>query len=137
MLPVRSAILNDRFRWVGASDTGVDFDSFSTLTLDVSSLTTSGNDKRVLEKTIGEIDFTLSRMADAATQLGSVKKRITLQTEFVKDLSDAIIRGVGQLVDADMNAESTRLKALQTQQLGIQALSIANAGAQSILSLFR
>ena len=51
---------------------------------------------------------------------------------------DAIDRGVGQLVDADMNEESTRLQALQVQQqLGIQALRIANSSSQSILSLFR
>ena len=53
-------------------------------------------------------------------------------------LTDSIDRGVGQLVDADMNKESTRLQALQVQQqLGIQALSIANGNTQSILSLFR
>jgi flagellin len=51
---------------------------------------------------------------------------------------DAIDRGIGQLVDADMNEESTRLQALQVkQQLGIQALSIANSSSQSILSLFQ
>jgi flagellin len=51
---------------------------------------------------------------------------------------DSVDRGVGQLVDADMNAESTRLQALQTQQqLGVQALSIANQNSQSILSLFK
>jgi flagellin len=51
---------------------------------------------------------------------------------------DAVDRGVGALVDADMSEESTKLQALQTQQqLGIQALSIANSNSQSILSLFR
>ena len=50
----------------------------------------------------------------------------------------SIDRGVSTLVDADMNAESTRLQALQVQQqLGIQALSIANSSSQNILSLFR
>ena len=51
---------------------------------------------------------------------------------------DAIDRGVGTLVDADMNEESTKLQALQVQQqLGIQALSIANSSSQSILKLFQ
>jgi flagellin len=51
---------------------------------------------------------------------------------------DAIERGVGQLVDANMEEESTKLQALQVQQqLGIQALSIANSTSQNILSLFR
>jgi flagellin len=61
-----------------------------------------------------------------------------MQQDFVKNLMDAVDRGVGALVDADMSQESTRLQALQTQQqLGIQALSIANSNSQSILSLFR
>ena len=61
-----------------------------------------------------------------------------MQKTFTTSLMDSIERGVGQLVDADMNKESTRLQALQVQQqLGIQALSIANANSQSILSLFR
>ncbi len=54
------------------------------------------------------------------------------------ELGDVITKGVGRLVDADMNEESTKLKALQTQQqLGIQALSIANSDSQTILQLFR
>ena len=53
-------------------------------------------------------------------------------------VSDAIEKGVGRLVDADMNEESTRLKALQTQQqLAVQSLSIANSSSEVILSLFR
>jgi flagellin len=74
----------------------------------------------------------------AAANLGSVKSRISMQQDFVKNLMDAVDRGVGALVDADMSEESTKLQALQTQQqLGIQALSIANSNSQSILSLFR
>ena len=77
-------------------------------------------------------------MTTAASDLGAAKKRIDLQTEFVGNLMDTIDRGVGTLVDADMNKESTRLQALQVQQqLGIQALSIANQNSQSIMSLFR
>jgi flagellin len=80
----------------------------------------------------------LQAMTNAASDLGSAQKRIDLQSNFVGTLMDSIERGVGQLVDADMSAESTRLQALQVQQqLGIQALSIANGNAQSILSLFR
>ena len=77
-------------------------------------------------------------MTDAATTLGAAKKRIDLQKSSTSSLMDSIDRGVGQLVDADMNQESTRLQALQVQQqLGIQALSIANSNAQSILALFK
>ncbi|WP_068082065.1 flagellin [Polycladidibacter stylochi] len=110
----------------------------SVLDIDISKLGKSLEDKAVLKAVISSVDTQISKMTTAATNLGSAKKRINMQKEFVGKLSDAIQRGVGQLVDADMNAESTRLKALQTQQqLGIQALSIANSGAQNILSLFR
>ena len=77
-------------------------------------------------------------MTSAATDLGALKARISLQSGFIKDLTTAIDQGVSELVDADMNEESTRLQALQTKQsLGIQALSIANSSAQSLLRLFQ
>ena len=110
----------------------------SMLDWNVSGLEDSVVGDAVLEAVINSFSGTLGDLADAATDLGSAKARVDMQTEFSKNLSDAIDRGIGQLVDADMNAESTRLQALQTQQqLGIQALSIANSGAQNILSLFR
>lgn len=63
---------------------------------------------------------------------------MTLQQDFVKALMDAVTRGIGTLVDADMNEESTKLQALQVQQqLGVQSLSIANQNNQTILSLFK
>jgi flagellin len=84
------------------------------------------------------IETALKGMATGAAELGAAKARIDMQKDFISKLSDSIDRGVGQLVDADMNKESTRLQALQVQQqLGIQALSIANSNTQSILSLFR
>jgi flagellin len=111
---------------------------FSIATLDISALTNSAADLATLETYILGADSALSEMTDAATDLGSTKSRIGLQQDFVKNLMDAIDRGVGQLVDADMNEESVKLQALQVkQQLGIQALSIANSNGQSILSLFR
>jgi flagellin len=80
----------------------------------------------------------LSQMTDAAAVVGSTNMRIELQESFVADLMDVIDKGVGRLVDADMNEESTKLKALQTQQqLGIQALSIANSNSENVLQLFR
>jgi flagellin len=84
------------------------------------------------------VDSMFTQMTDAASNLGAVNKRISMQEDFVSNLMDSIDKGVGRLVDADMNEESTRLKALQTQQqLGIQALSIANSNSQNVLSLFR
>ncbi|SIQ55731.1 flagellin [Rhizobium sp. RU20A] len=87
---------------------------------------------------ISAVDKMLTNLTDAAATLGATNKRISMQESFVGDLQDVIKKGVGRLVDADMNEESTRLKALQTQnQLGIQALSIANSTPESVLSLFR
>jgi flagellin len=76
-------------------------------------------------------------MTSAASTLGSVKARITSQQSFVTSLKTSIDQGIGSLVDADMNAASTKLQALQTQQqLGVQSLSIANQSSQLILKLF-
>ena len=74
----------------------------------------------------------------AASEFGAAEKRIDIQNEFVGNLVDSLKSGIGSLVDADMEEASARLQALQVQQqLGVQALSIANQAPQSILSLFR
>jgi flagellin len=87
---------------------------------------------------ISAVDKILSSLTDSAATLGSINSRIEMQDDFVATLMDVIDKGIGRLVDADMNEESTRLKALQTQQqLGIQALSIANSNAENILQLFK
>jgi flagellin-like hook-associated protein FlgL len=91
-----------------------------------------------IEGMISAVDAMLTNLTDAAATLGATNTRISMQDDFMADLMDVIDKGVGRLVDADMNEESTRLKALQTQQqLGIQALSIANSNSENILSLFR
>ncbi|MBB4953959.1 flagellin [Agrobacterium vitis] len=92
----------------------------------------------LIDGMVASVDKMLSSMTDAAATIGATKSRIETQASFAKDLSDTIEVGVGKLVDADMNEESTKLKALQTQQqLGIQALSIANSNSENVLSLFR
>ena len=97
--------------------------------------TTTGSQ---IDDMIKTVDAMSQRMTDVGANLGALDSRIEMQQEFVVGLRDVIERGVGRLVDADMNEESTRMKALQTQQqLGIQALSIANSSADSVLSLFR
>ncbi|MVA98413.1 flagellin [Nitratireductor sp. CAU 1489] len=111
---------------------------FTVTTLDISGLTNNAADLTTLDNFIKGVDDAISRMTKAASDLGASKKRVDLQVSFVNSLMDAIERGVGALVDADMNKESTRLQALQVQQqLGIQGLSIANASVQGILSLFQ
>jgi flagellin len=107
-------------------------------TIDITSLTDAATDQATLSAYITQVTAALNSVASAAADLGAVKNRLATNTDFVKTLMDSVTRGVGQLVDADMNAESTRLQALQTQQqLGVQALSIANQNSQSILSLFK
>lgn len=84
------------------------------------------------------IESMLQTSVDAAAAFGSVQTRIDIQADFVGQLTDTLKTGIGSMVDADMEEASARLQALQTQQqLGIQALSIANQAPQSILSLFR
>jgi flagellin len=112
--------------------------TFDISSLDISALTDSAADLATLDGYIKGADLAISEMTASATALGAAKARINIQQDFVQGLMDAIDAGVGQLVDADMNEESTKLQALQVkQQLGIQALSIANGSSQSILRLFQ
>ncbi len=84
------------------------------------------------------IDTQLDTVNTAAATFGAAQARIEAQNSFLTKQMDALKEGVGALVDADMEEASARLHALQIQQqLGIQALSIANQAPQSILSLFR
>ncbi|MVA57717.1 flagellin [Agrobacterium vitis] len=100
-------------------------------------LTSTTSDDEI-DGMVASVDKMLSSMTDAAATIGATTSRLKLQDSFIKDLSDTIDTGVGRLVDADMNEESTKLKALQTQQqLGIQSLSIANSSSENVLSLFR
>ncbi|MDQ2065307.1 flagellin [Xinfangfangia sp. CPCC 101601] len=87
---------------------------------------------------LAQIESLLRLSIDAAAEFGSAQKRIEIQSDFVNKLSDAMTSGIGTLVDADMEEASARLQALQVQQqLGIQALSIANQQPQNLLALFR
>jgi len=125
-----SGILDTDFTTTGAGAVTV-----SVSTLDI---TAANIDDTDLDQMISAVDGAISSMTTAASDLGSTKGRVDMQSDFVSNLMDAIDRGIGTLVDADMTRESTRLSALQTQQqLGTQALAIANSSAQSVLSLFR
>ena len=87
---------------------------------------------------LANIETLLGNSISAASAFGSDQGRIESQSEFVTQLSDSLTSGIGTLVDADLEAASARLQALQVQQqLGTQALSIANQAPQSLLSLFR
>ena len=96
------------------------------------------SDPAAIETTLGLIETELQTFIDKAASLGVTEKRMEIQSEFVGKLIDGLKSGVGAMVDADMEEASARLQALQVQQqLGIQALSIANQQPQNILSLFR
>jgi flagellin len=87
---------------------------------------------------ISTIENSLNALNLSLAQLGTDSKKVGLHKSFVAKLSDELETGIGNLVDADLAKESAKLQALQTkQQLGIQALSIANQAPQTILSLFR
>jgi flagellin len=87
---------------------------------------------------LANIDALIDVAVDAAAAFGSVQGRIETQTSFISNLSDSLKVGIGSMIDADMEEASARLQALQTQQqLGVQALSIANQAPQTILQLFR
>ncbi len=84
------------------------------------------------------IEGLIQTAVDAAAEFGSAQKRIDIQTTFISDLTDALKTGIGALTDADLEEASARLQSLQVQQqLGIQALSIANQAPNAILGLFR
>jgi len=105
----------------------------SVFSLDITNFTTGQ-----IQSALSTVESALSAMTTAGAQLGSISTRIDNQETFVSALSDSIDSGVGRLVDANMEEESSRLTALQTQQqLAIQSLSIANSSSQNILSLFR
>ncbi|MBZ6379241.1 MULTISPECIES: flagellin [Pacificimonas] len=87
---------------------------------------------------IDTLETTQTNLNDSLSTLGSASRQIDAQSEFTSKLSDVIEAGIGNLVDADLAKESAKLQALQTkQQLGVQALSIANQAPQTVLSLFR
>ena len=106
----------------------------TTLAINTSILTSSSGASSALTA----INTAMTLITDKLAALGSAAKRIEVQSDFTVKLVDILRAGVGNLVDADLAEESANLQALQIkQQLGIQALSIANAGPQSILALFQ
>ena len=84
------------------------------------------------------VNASVTNLGNQLAIWGAGSKRLGLHKQFVTKLQDALNSGIGAMVDADLSKESAKLQALQVkQQLGIQALSIANGAAQSALSLFR
>ncbi len=87
---------------------------------------------------VSTINASVQNVNASLAQLAAGSKKFTIQNDFVSKLVDTLNAGIGNLVDADMAVESAKLQSLQVkQQLGVQALSIANSQPQIILSLFR
>ncbi|MEM9393538.1 MAG: flagellin [Pseudomonadota bacterium] len=87
---------------------------------------------------LANIESLIQTSIDAAAEFGSIQSRVETQAEFISKLTDSLKSGIGALVDADLEAASARLQALQVQQqLGTQSLTIANQAPQNILTLFR
>lgn len=110
----------------------VDFEAGLNLTsIDMSDATTA-------EASIDDIEALIQAAVDGAAALGASAARIEKQNEFVSKVTDAMKSGIGALVDTKMEEASARLKALQTQQqLGVQALTIANSAPETLQQLFR
>ena len=84
------------------------------------------------------VNTAITKTNAAVATLGTASNALTTHLSFISNLQDTLTQGVGNLVDADVAKESANLTALQTkQQLGVQALSIANASKTGLLSLFR
>lgn len=138
----------------GSATAGINFlasaDGTETITLNRQDMTLNGLGlgttpaapdlltKANADAALTRINTALSTSTANLAELGAQAKQIERHTTYVGKLSDALEAGIGNLVDADLAKESARLQALQVQQqLGVQALSIANQAPQIILSLFK
>jgi flagellin len=137
------------------NNTGTNFAAFAATDVQQSALDGSENDGTIggrlesltdidvttqagADSALDEIEGLIQTAIDSASAFGSAQGRIETQTDFISGLTDALKSGIGTLVDADMEEASARLQALQVQQqLGVQALSIANQAPQTIMQLFR
>ncbi len=100
--------------------------------------TSSISTKTLASTALGQLTSSITKVNQALGNLGSQAKQLDAHLEFVNKLTDVLDAGVGNLVDADLAKESARLQALQVQQqLGAQALSIANSAPQIVLQLFQ
>jgi flagellin len=100
--------------------------------------TSSINTVTTATAVLAQLNTSITNLNTAMGDLGAQAKQIENHNTFVSKLTDVLNSGIGNLVDADLAKESARLQALQVQQqLGAQALNIANTAPQVILSLFR
>lgn len=122
----------DQFLTVTAQDLSFGGSIVSiTSTATISTATNASSMITTIENSLNAINLALAK-------LGTDSKKVGIHKTFVSKLSDELTNGIGNLVDADLAKESAKLQSLQTkQQLGLQALAIANQAPQAVLSLFR
>ena len=100
--------------------------------------TASFNTTTTASAELGRVNASINNVSISLAKLGTGSRVLGQHKDFISKLQDAVDAGIGNIVDADLAKESAKLQALQTkQQLGIQALSIANQSPQSLLSLFK
>jgi len=100
--------------------------------------TSSFNTATLATTALGLVNASITNVNAAIAKLGTNSKALQTHLDFIGKLQDTMVGGIGNLVDADVAKESATLQALQTkQQLGVQALSIANSSSSMLLSLFR
>lgn len=153
---ITSVVENAEFNGTNLIDGGTDAivaitnaDATQTLTVEHQTLTLSSanipittnqtiSSQATASAAVTDISNAINNLNSALTKLGAGSTSLEQSRSFASQLSDVIEVGIGNLVDADLAKESASLQALQVkQQLGIQALSIANQSPQSILSLFQ
>jgi flagellin len=152
---VRTVVENAKFDGANLLDGSVtsiailaDADATSTITINAQVMTLSGSIITLASTSnlstitsaaavLSTLDTSLTNVNAALARLGSTSKKLDTHLVFVSKLEDSLSAGIGNLVDADLADESAKLQALQVkQQLGVQALQIANARPNIILSLF-
>jgi flagellin len=98
---------------------------------------TAASGQTTQDAALSTIDAYSNLVEQQAAQFGAVQTNVSSQQTFVNNLANTLQEGIGNMIDANMTTESAKLSALQTQQqLGAQALSIANQSPQLILKLF-
>lgn len=111
--------------------------SLGSTNVTVATTTTIGT-STLATTALGLVNASIDNVSSALARLGTKSKALETHRTFVGKLADALESGVGNLVDADLAKESAKLQSLQTkQQLGVQALGIANQSPQILVSLFR
>jgi flagellin len=101
-------------------------------------LTTSAADGKMVKAFAAIVDATRAKLLDAASTLGATSALLSSREEFTRRLMDVNASAIGTLVDADIEEEAVRLKALQVQrEMALQALNVSNGAKQMILALFR